>query len=126
MYAAISELKDYTLLEPIGRGSFGDAYIVEHKATGAKYVLKQVRLARQQEWQRAASHLEMQLAEELAHPFIVPHFESRLDRGHTIQMIHEYCEGGDLCTYLKQRKVRRVPVRCAVQLCGLRCLAWCT
>jgi NIMA (never in mitosis gene a)-related kinase 1/4/5 len=126
MAAAISEMKDYTLKEPIGRGSFGDAYVVVHKATGAKYVLKQVRLARQREWERKASHLEMQLANELAHPFIVPHFESRLDRGHTIQMVHEYCEGGDLGTHLKNTKVRSIHMRLFVNIVArLVCLARC-
>jgi serine/threonine protein kinase len=39
----LSELKQYTVKERIGRGSFGEVYVVVHKATGAQCVLKQVR-----------------------------------------------------------------------------------
>jgi serine/threonine protein kinase len=101
----VSDLTHYTVKERIGKGSFGEVNIVVQKQTGKQYVLKQVRLARQNEWQRAASHLEMQLARELVHPFIVPHFESWLDRGHTIQMVHEFCPRGDLHTMLQRLEV---------------------
>lgn len=105
----VFDLKDYTVKQQIGRGSFGEVHLVLHKASGRQYVLKQVRLARQNDWQRAASHLEMQLATELRHPYIVPHFESWVDRGHTIQMVHEHCAAGDLGTLLKKQKVWRRP-----------------
>jgi hypothetical protein len=39
----LSELKQYTVKDCIGRGSFGEDYVVVHKATGAQCVLKQVR-----------------------------------------------------------------------------------
>jgi Protein kinase domain len=101
----VSDLRDYAVRERIGKGSFGEVYLVVHKHSGRQCVLKQVRLARQNEWQRNASHLEMQLAHQLEHPFIVPHVESWVDRGHTIQMVHEYCPRGDTRSMLDAAKV---------------------
>lgn len=75
--------------------------MVIHKDTRLPYVLKKIRLARQSEWQRKASHQEMQLVSELRHPFIVPYKESWIERGHTICIINTYCEAGDLRTLLK-------------------------
>ena len=87
--------------EQIGKGTFGSAFVVIHKDTRLPYVLKKIRLARQTEWQRKASHQEMQLVSELRHPFIVPYKESWIERGHTICIINTYCEAGDLRTLLK-------------------------
>jgi serine/threonine protein kinase len=38
----------------------------------------------------------------LQHPFIVPHIESWVDRGHTINTIYHYCSAGDLGTLLQK------------------------
>jgi NIMA (never in mitosis gene a)-related kinase 1/4/5 len=101
----LSEVRDYKVQERIGRGSFGEVFLVIHKQSRKHFVLKRVRLARQNEWQRAASHLEMFLAKQLWHPFIVPHVESWVDRGHTIHLVHEYCINGDLHSLLQRLKV---------------------
>ncbi len=94
-------LEKYEVREQIGKGTFGSAFVVIHKDTRLPYVLKKIRLARQTEWQRKASHQEMQLVSELRHPFIVPYKESWIERGHTICIINTYCEAGDLRTLLK-------------------------
>jgi serine/threonine protein kinase len=100
-----SDLRQYDVRDRIGRGSFGEVYLVVHRDTHETFVLKQVRLARQNEWQRAASRLEMQLVSQLHHPFIVPHVESWVDRGHTINMVHAYCSKGDMHSALTRMKV---------------------
>ena len=67
-------------------------------------------MAKQSEWQRAASNLELELAKELQHPFIVPHQESWVDRGHTIHMVHALSEKGDLKALLEAKQVRVPPL----------------
>eukprot|EP00892_Ulva_mutabilis_P008656 jgi/Ulvmu1/6162/UM028_0018.1 len=98
-------LKDFTIQErKIGRGSFGEVFLMAHKQTGKQYVLKKVRLSRLNDWQRNASHMEMRLGQQLQHPFVVPHHSSWVDRGHTVHMVHEYCANGDLNSLLQQQK----------------------
>lgn len=40
----------------------------------------------------------------LQHPFIVPHVESWVTQGHTVNVVLGYCERGDLGTLLEKRK----------------------
>jgi NIMA (never in mitosis gene a)-related kinase len=45
----------------------------------------------------------------LQHPYIVPHVESWVTQGHTVNVVLGYCERGDLGTLLEKRKVRGLP-----------------
>lgn len=59
---ATENLKDFIIQErKIGRGSFGEVFLMAHKHTGKQYVLKKVRLSRLNDWQRNASHTEKDL-----------------------------------------------------------------
>ena len=77
----------YDIREQIGRGAFGNAFLVLHRDSGKQYVLKKIRLARQTDWQRRSSFQEMQVAMALEHPFVVPHIESWVDRGYVIILV---------------------------------------
>jgi hypothetical protein len=44
----------------------------------------------------------------LQHPFIVPHVESWVTQGHTVNVVLGYCERGDLGTLLEKRKASRL------------------
>jgi serine/threonine protein kinase len=65
--SAAAKLAAYDVREQIGKGAFGNAFLVVHKDTAKHYVLKKIKLARQSDWQRKASFLEMTLVR--AHPF---------------------------------------------------------
>eukprot|EP00873_Tetraselmis_striata_P009555 jgi/Tetstr1/429819/TSEL_019686.t1 len=92
----------YEVREQIGKGAFGAAMLVINREDKQEYVMKRVRLARQTDWQRKASFQEMELVGSLQHPFIVPHVESWVDRGHTINTVYHYCSAGDLGTLLQR------------------------
>jgi len=94
----------YEIRESIGKGAFGDVYLVIHKATKKKYVLKRIKLARQNEWQRASTRQEIELVSSLKHPFIVPYIEHWVQHGHTINIIYGYCEKGDCQSQLQMQK----------------------
>ena len=51
----------YLVDREIGKGAFGSAFLVTHKATRKQYVLKRVRLAKQSNWQRNSSIQEKEL-----------------------------------------------------------------
>jgi hypothetical protein len=41
----------------------------------------------------------------LSHPFIVPHIDSWIQQGHTVNTVYKYCEKGDLANFIKKQEV---------------------
>ena len=70
-----------------------------------RYVLKRIRMARQNDWQRAATKQEIKLGCMLQHPFIVRFCKSWIRDGHEVNIVYGYCEQGDLQTMIKKQKV---------------------
>ena len=66
-----SRLAEYEVLEQIGKGAFGAAWVIQtRRKPNHRFVLKKVRLARQSERQRFMSRQEMHLVAALRHPFV--------------------------------------------------------
>jgi len=66
-----SRLAEYEVLEQIGKGAFGAAWVIQTRGKpNHRFVLKKVRLARQSERQRFMSRQEMHLVAALRHPFV--------------------------------------------------------
>ena len=42
----------------------------------------------------------------LRHPFVVPHIQSWVHHGHTVNIVYGYCSQGDLGTLLARQRVR--------------------
>lgn len=104
---ADSRLREYEVLEQIGKGAFGEVWIIQtRRHPKHRFVLKKVKLARQSERQRFMSRQEMHLVAALRHPFVVPYHSSWIERTHTICIVMRYCDGGDLGTLLHKATSR--------------------
>ena len=69
--ARLAMNRTFDTVRDVGRGSFGSATELRHKASGRRYVLKRIRLARQSGAMRRNSAFEVEMARNLRHPFVV-------------------------------------------------------
>ncbi|CEM17350.1 unnamed protein product [Vitrella brassicaformis CCMP3155] len=116
----------YSIIRPIGGGSFGQVFLCQHKKEKQLYVLKKIRLQMMDEKEQESTEMEVRLLSNLRHPNIVGYKESfiMLDTGDDLGgeggmksdlppredlvlcIVMEYCEHGDLYTLLKRREAK--------------------
>ena len=105
-----SRMDPYDILEQIGKGAFGAAWIIQTRGTDSapprRYVLKKIPLARLSERQRQLSIQERQLVAALRHPYVVPYHRSWIEKSHTICIVMRHCDGGDLASLAWRAKRR--------------------
>ncbi|PIN19990.1 Serine/threonine protein kinase [Handroanthus impetiginosus] len=99
-----SKMEDYQVMEQIGRGAFGAAFLVLHKSENKKYVLKKIRPSKQTEKFKRTAHQEMNLIAKLQHPYIVEYKDAWEDKGSCICIVTNYCEGGDISEIIRKAR----------------------
>ncbi|GFP97250.1 serine/threonine-protein kinase nek6 [Phtheirospermum japonicum] len=99
-----SKMEDYEVIEQIGRGAFGAAFLVLHKTENMKYVLKKIRLNKQTEKFKRTAHQEMNLIAKLQHPYVVEYKDAWMDKGNCICIVTNYCEGGDMSGIIRRAR----------------------
>jgi len=106
-----SRMGPYDVLEQIGKGAFGAAWIIQTRGNDSdpprRYVLKKIPLARLSERQRHLSLQERQLVAALRHPYVVPYHRSWIERSHTVCIVMRHCDGGDLASAAWRARRRR-------------------
>ena len=100
-------INNYTIIERIGVGSYGRIYKV--KKDNQIYVLKEIPINNNVGNDKVESAKnEAEILSSLTNKYIVKYFESFKMR-QNIYIVMEYCEKGDLCTYMSERQKNKKP-----------------
>lgn len=94
----------YMVGKVIGVGSYGKVRVAWHRLTGAKVAIKtydKAKLKDPSHWKRVYS--EIKIMEQISHPRIARMYEA-VETPKRMHLILECLDGGNLCTYVKQKK----------------------
>lgn len=96
------KIHDYILIERIGVGSYGRIYKVKKEENSKIYVLKEIPVNKNVDNEKLESvKSEAEILSSLNNKYIVKYYES-FQSGQNIYIVMEYCEKGDLCTYMSE------------------------
>ncbi|GAB2266973.1 hypothetical protein Dimus_001960 [Dionaea muscipula] len=98
------KMDEYEVIEQIGRGAFGSAFLVLHKDEQMKYVLKKFRLTKHTDKFKRMAIQEMDLITKLNNPYIVEYKDSWMDEDCCMCVVSSYCEGGDMAQLIRKAR----------------------
>ena len=96
-------IRDYQIIEQIGKGTFGIVYKVKKFNEPLIYVIKQISLIGLTDIQINQVCSEAKILSLIKSKYIVKYYESFLEDDN-LNIVMEYCDNGDLCNYLNKQK----------------------
>lgn len=89
----------------VGKGTFGQAILVQSKIDNNTYIIKQIEISNIPEKERKEAMNEVKVLSSLQHPNIVKYVDSFTDGG-KLNIVMEYASQGDLYDKIKLQKTK--------------------
>ena len=102
-------IRDYQIIEQIGKGTFGIVYKVKKFNDPLIYVIKQISLIGLTDIQINQVCSEAKILSLIKSKYVVKYYESFLEDDN-LNIVMEYCDNGDLCNYLNKQKNKSRPL----------------
>ena len=96
-------IKDYIIKETLGKGSYGVVYKVQKKNTNNIYVIKQISLNGLSTKEINEVNQEGKILSLINSDFVVKYYDC-FKENDNINIVMEYCDGGDLNDFLNEKK----------------------
>ncbi len=90
-------MEKYEQMQRIGKGSYGDVFLVKDKEKNRHYVMKNIILSSLTEKEKQEALNESKILSSLKHPNIISYVESIMTDG-SLNIVMDYADGGDLCS----------------------------
>ena len=96
-------IRDYTIKDKLGTGSYGTVYKVTKKTDKNIYVLKQISLFGLTPSQIEGVKNEANILSQMNSTYVVKYCDSFEDKNF-LNIVMEFCDGGDLSKFLEIQK----------------------
>ena len=103
-------IRNYQIIEKIGKGTFGIVYKVKKFNDPLIYVIKQISLEGLTDFQINQVYSEVKILSLIKSKYVVKYYESFLE-DNNLNIVMEYCDNGDLCSYLKEQQMKNKPLK---------------
>lgn len=88
-------LRDFEMMQQLGKGSFGTVHKVRRRATQEIQVMKLISIRQLGYRGQQEAQNEVNILASLSHPYVVRYYNSFVEN-QTLHIVMEYCEKGDL------------------------------
>ena len=96
-------IKDYIIKQTLGKGTYGLVYKVQKINSNSVYVIKQIPLSGLSEKERNEVEQEAKILHSINSNYVVKYYDS-FKENDNLNIVMEYCDGGDLNGFLIEKK----------------------
>ena len=100
-------IRDYIILSKLGTGSYGVVYKVKKINTNNIFVIKQIPMENLTSKQIYEVKQEAKILSSINSIYVVKYYDS-FEENKTLNIVMEYCDGGDLSGFLQKNKKTKI------------------
>jgi serine/threonine-protein kinase Nek2 len=105
---ASGDVKEYEVLGPVGKGTFGSVERIRRLADGRELVWKRMDYGKMSDKEKQQLVQEVNILQKLRHPNIVRYYDRIIDRPNAmLYIVMEHCTGGDLARLIRRCRRER-------------------